>query len=209
MSVESFNACVYLVDRQVQAGLGGHLAVTGPAGSLTYAELAARAAELAAGFAEAGVRPEERVLLVATDRPETVVTFCALLRMGAIPVPVSTMYRAEELGELVADCRARVVVATPECAAVARAAMHLAPEAATLVLIGEPEATDGDEPGGVSVRPWADLLAAGAAAGPAAPYRTWFDSPAFWLYTSGTTGRPKAAMHRHGSVARVCETYAH
>jgi len=211
MSMESFNACVYLVDRQVQAGLGGHLAVTGPAGSLTYAELAARAAELAAGFQEAGVRPEERVLLVATDRPETVVTFCALLRMGAIPVPVSTMYRAEELGELVADSRARVVVATPECAAVARAAMHLAPEAATLVLIGEPEMPGDEEPGGtgVSVRAWADLLAAGAAAGPAAPYRTWFDSPAFWLYTSGTTGRPKAAMHRHGSVARVCETYAH
>jgi benzoate-CoA ligase family protein len=118
------------------------------------------------------------------------------------------MYRAEELGELVADSRARVVVATPECAAVARAAMHLAPEAATLVLIGEQE---GDEAGGtgVSVRPWTDLLAAGQAAGPAAPYRTWFDSPAFWLYTSGTTGRPKAAMHRHGSVARVCETYAH
>jgi benzoate-CoA ligase family protein len=208
MSVESFNACVYLVDRQVQAGLGGHLAITGPAGSLTYAELAARAAELAAGFRAAGVRPEERVLLVATDRPETVVTFCALLRMGAIPVPVSTMYRAEELGELLTDSRARMVVATPECAAVARAAMHLAPEAATLVLIGDSEAPDSDIASGVSVRPWVDLLVAGQATGPAGPYRTWFDSPAFWLYTSGTTGRPKAAMHRHGSVARVCETYA-
>jgi benzoate-CoA ligase family protein len=208
MSVESFNACVYLVDRQVQAGRGGHLAITGPAGSLTYAELAARAAELAAGFGAAGVRPEERVLLVATDRPETAVTFCALLRMGAIPVPVSTMYRAEELGELVADSRARVVVASPECAAVARAAMHLAREAATLVTIGDTGCPDDDGPSGVTVRAWADLLAAGQAAGPAAPYRTWFDSPAFWLYTSGTTGRPKAAMHRHGSVARVCETYA-
>jgi len=208
MSVESFNACVYLVDRQVQAGLGGHPAVTGPAGSLTYAELAARAAELAAGFQAVGVRPEERVLLVATDRPETVVTFCALLRMGAIPVPVSTMYRAEELGELVADSRARVVVATPECAAVARAAMHLAPEAATLVLIGEPADNSGPGDPEVAERPWSDVLAAGQATGPAAPYRTWFDSPAFWLYTSGTTGRPKAAMHRHGSVARVCESYA-
>jgi hypothetical protein len=50
MSAETFNACAYLVDRQVEAGLGDHPAVTGPAGSLTYAELAARAAELAAGF---------------------------------------------------------------------------------------------------------------------------------------------------------------
>jgi benzoate-CoA ligase family protein len=214
MPAETFNACVYLVDRQVEAGRGDHLAVTGPAGSLSYAELAARAAELAAGFRACGVRPEERVLLVATDRPETVVTFCALLRMGAIPVPVSTMYRAGELAELLRDCRARMVVATPECAGVAAAAVRLAPEAATLVLTGEPEPpAAGGQPGdhppaGVSVLPWADVLAAGQQAGPAAAYGTWFDSPAFWLYTSGTTGRPKAAMHRHGSVARVCENYA-
>ena len=38
-------------------------------------------------------------------------------------------------------------------------------------------------------------------------YPTTADSPAFWLYTSGTTGTPKAAMHRHGSVQVVCETY--
>jgi benzoate-CoA ligase family protein len=40
-----------------------------------------------------------------------------------------------------------------------------------------------------------------------AVYDTSADSPAFWLYTSGTTGSPKAAMHRHGAVQVVCETY--
>ncbi len=38
-------------------------------------------------------------------------------------------------------------------------------------------------------------------------FETWAESPAFWLYTSGTTGTPKAAMHRHGSVRFVAEHY--
>jgi benzoate-CoA ligase family protein len=212
MPVESFNASVYLIDRQVSAGRGDRLAIAGPAGSLTYAELAARVAELAAGFGVLGVRPEERVVLSATDRPETVVTFCALLRMGAVPVPVSTMYHGGELGELLRDCRAATVVATPECAATAREAIGMAPEVRTLVLTGG-AGQDAEEAvaaaAGVATHKWADILAEGQRAGAAAPYGTWFDSPGFWLYTSGTTGTPKAAMHRHGSIARVCETYAH
>ena len=225
MPVESFNASVYLLDRQVEAGRGGHLAVTGPAGSLTYAELSQRVAELSSGLQALGVRPEERVLLVTSDRPETVITFLALLRMGAVAVPVSTMYNGTELGELLRDTRARVVVATGEFAAVTQEAMSLAPEATALVLIGEPgqpgQAGQPGQTGGsgqpgepvpageAGTRSWADVLAEGQRAGPAAPYGTWFDSPGFWLYTSGTTGTPKAAMHRHGSIARVCETYAH
>ena len=228
MPVESFNASVYLLDRQVEAGRGGHLAVTGPAGSLTYAELYQRVAELSSGLQALGVRPEERVLLVTSDRPETVITFLALLRMGAVAVPVSTMYNGTELGELLRDTRARVVVATGEFAAVTQEAMSLAPEATALVLIGEPgqpgQPGQAGQPGqtGGSGQPgepvpageagtqsWADVLAEGQRAGLAAPYGTWFDSPGFWLYTSGTTGTPKAAMHRHGSIARVCETYAH
>src|SRR5690348_1083826 len=212
MLVEAFNASVYLLDRQVAAGRGGHLAVTGPAGSLTYAELAERVAAFASGLQALGVRPEERVVLVASDRPETVITFLALLRMGAVAVPVSTMYNGAELGELLRDTRARVVVATSEFAAVTREAMSLAPEAGMLVLAGEDRAAgdgaDGGDAAGRS-RSWADVLAEGQSAGPAAPYGTWFDSPGFWLYTSGTTGTPKGAMHRHGSIARVCETYAH
>src|SRR6516165_5452515 len=159
MPVEAFNASVYLLDRQVEAGRGGHLAVTGPAGSLTYAELAQQVAAFASGLRELGVRPEERVVLVTSDRPETVITFLALLRMGAVAVPLSTMYNGAELGELLRDTRARVIVATAEFAGAAREAIRLAPEAHTLVLIGEedPAARDGVAAGEVVA--WADALA--------------------------------------------------
>jgi benzoate-CoA ligase family protein len=205
MTVESFNGSVYLLDRQLEAGRGGEVALAGPAGTLTYAELAAQVAALASGLTALGIRPEERVALLATDRPETVVTFCALLRMGAVAVPVSTMYNGTELGELLRDARARVVMATGDCLGPVPEALAQAPEVGTLIVAaGAPDGA----PAGVRVAAWADVLAEGQAAGPAAPYGTWFDSPGFWLYTSGTTGRPKAAMHRHGSIARVCETYA-
>ncbi|MGP4095494.1 benzoate-CoA ligase family protein [Nonomuraea sp. KM90] len=196
MTSESFNASVFLTDRQVQAGRGDHLAITGPAGTLTYAQLATHVAELATGLRKLGVRPEERVLLVMSDRPETAITILAVMRMGAVAVPVSTMYNGPELGTLVRDSRARVVVATPEFEPVVRAALDAAPEVETLVLVGEAVAP---------ARSWAEVLAAGRPAAP--PYESWRDSPALWLYTSGTTGAPKAAMHRHGAIRDVYETY--
>jgi benzoate-CoA ligase family protein len=240
---ESFNASVYLVDRQVEAGHGNRIAVAGPAGTLTYAELATRVGEFASGLGAAGVRPEDRVFLVMSDRPETLVTILAVMRMGAVAVPVSTMYNGVELDILLRDARARVVVATPEFETAVREALARAPEAETLIIVGDPPPKMEDGTGvrvlppetealivadglltkaeddtalralasetedGPDVRAWADVLAEGRLAGPAEPYETWADSPALWLYTSGTTGTPKAAMHRHHGIKSVCETY--
>ncbi|MEU7834000.1 MULTISPECIES: benzoate-CoA ligase family protein [unclassified Nonomuraea] len=211
MSSESFNASLYLVDRQVEAGRGAHTAVAGSAGTLTYAQLAARVGELSSGLRVVGVRPEERVALVMSDRPETLVTILAVMRMGGVAVPLSTMYNGVELGALIRDSRARVVVATPEYEPAVRVALANAPEVALLVLTGNVgqraadvvPASDADV--GVPVCSLADVVDAGRTVGE--PYQTWTDSPALWLYTSGTTGAPKAAMHRHGAIRDVCETY--
>jgi benzoate-CoA ligase family protein len=210
---EMFNACEYLLDRRVAAGDGDRIALTGVAGELTYAQLLGRVQAAAAALAGIGLQPEQRLLMFMTDSPEFVIVYLAAMRMGAVPVPVSTMLHADGLAELLRDSRARLLAITPEFAATAAQAVTAAPELRGVLApagtgLGLPvhdlpvhdlAALAADAPG--------DAAAAAATVYPTTVYPTTADSPAFWLYTSGTTGEPKAAMHRHGSVRVVCETY--
>ncbi|HEY9472213.1 MAG TPA: AMP-binding protein, partial [Mycobacteriales bacterium] len=201
---ESFNVSTYLLDRHVEAGRGDRLAVTGPGTSLTYAALTELVGRVAAGLRGLAVRPEDRVVLVMADGPELLAAILAAMRIGAVAVPVSTMLTGEDLAALVRDARARVLVASDQFAAAARVAASGAPELADVVVHG---ATEISAPTGTRLRTWADLLDGGAGHS-SAPFDTWDDSTALWLYTSGTTGRPKAAMHRHANIRHVVETYA-
>jgi benzoate-CoA ligase family protein len=190
-----FNACEYLLDRRIAAGDGRRLALTGPAGDVTYAGLHERVVRTAAGLRGLGLEPEQRVLMFMSDSPEFVVVYLAAMRMGAVPVPVSTMSRADGLAELLRDSRARLLAVSPEFVDLAAVAAASAPELRGILAAVPVPAT-------LPVHPLGELSGAGDAV-----YDTEADSPAFWLYTSGTTGTPKAAMHRHGSIHVVCETY--
>jgi benzoate-CoA ligase family protein len=192
-----FNACEYLLDRRLAAGDGPRLALTGAAGELTYAQLHERVCRTAAGLRAAGLQPEQRVLMLMADTPEFVTVYLAAMRIGALPVPVSTMLRARDVAELLTDSRARFLAVTREFSAVAAEAATAAPELAGIL------ADD------IAGAPVPVHLLDRMQAGPFSEnvYPTTADSPAFWLYTSGTTGRPKAAMHRHGAIPVVCETY--
>jgi benzoate-CoA ligase family protein len=190
-----FNATEYLLDRQLADGHGDHLAVVCGPVTLTYAQLADETRRVAAGLRAIGVRPEERVMLCMADGVELLTGILGAMYLGAVPVPVSTMVTGGELATVLADARARVLCVSVEFAAAARIALATASEVEHVVLDG-PADLDGMQ--------WSELRAAGS---PAAPYATWPDSPALWLYTSGTTGKPKGAMHRHGSVRDVAELY--
>ncbi|NNN37392.1 benzoate-CoA ligase family protein, partial [Streptomyces sp. S3(2020)] len=205
----AFNAATYLVDRQIARGFGDRPALIGARSTLTYAELGARVASAGAGWRALGVRPEERVLVHAADGPETVVALLSLMRMGAVPVPVSTMSTPAELTALVADSRCRHLLAGPEfCDRVQTAVRDSAavPDLVGVVVLDD--APVRPPPSVLRIR-WEHLIAAGESAAPAdrAADRTTEDSPALWLYTSGTTGTPKAAMHRHASIRFVAERY--
>lgn len=195
-----FNAAEYLLDRHVRNGDGDRPAVVAAGRTLTYGELTAEAHRVAGGFAGLGVRPEERVMLCMVDGVEMLTGILGAMLLGAVPVPVSTMLTGPELGKVLADARARVLCVSGEFTAAAKVAVELAPEVTDLVL-------DRADPSQFSTRvrthDWPDV----STSEPLPAYRTWEDSPALWLYTSGTTGEPKGAMHRHASIRAVCETY--
>ncbi|MGH3283066.1 MAG: AMP-binding protein, partial [Trebonia sp.] len=131
-----FNACEYLLDRRVAAGDGDRLALTGPAGDLSYAALADRVRRTAAGLRAAGVQPEQRILIVMADSPHFAVVYLAAMRIGAIPVPVSTMLRGDGIAELLRDSRARFLAVTSEFAAAAASAAVLASTGTAPELVG-------------------------------------------------------------------------
>jgi benzoate-CoA ligase family protein len=199
------NACEYLLDRRLAAGDADRTALTGPAGDLTYGQLHDLVCRTAAGLRGLGLQPEQRVLMLMADSPEFVAVYLAAMRIGAIPVPVSTMLHADGVAELLRDSRARLLAVTPEFAGPAVAAAAAAPELAELILAASADATAQPLFGAPVPVHMLGELAAGA--GDETVYDTSPDSPAFWLYTSGTTGLPKGAMHRHGSIPVVCETY--
>jgi len=205
-SGDLFNACEYLLDRRVRAGDGDRLALTGAWGQLTYAELLDRVQRTTAVLCQLGLEPEQRVLMFMSDSPDFVAVYLGAMRMGAIPVPVSTMLRPDGLGELLRDSRSRLLAITPEFARIAAGAAALAPELRGILAAG-PALVD-TAPVDAAPVPVQDLdaLLAGAERHENV-FPATADSPAFWLYTSGTTGQSKAAMHRHGSVRVVCETY--
>jgi benzoate-CoA ligase family protein len=197
---EPFNAAVYLTERRVAAGDADRAALHHPGGTLTYGGLTEEVRRVAAGLVAIGVRPEERVLMCMVDDVELATAILATMYIGAVAVPSSTMLTGPELGKLVVDSRARVLLGSQESAGTVIASAIGSADLTHVVLTGD-VAPDVPRVTGLT---WADLRTAEPLT---AAYPTWDESPALWLYTSGTTGTPKGAMHRHTDIRYVCETY--
>ena len=199
--MDMFNAAGFLVHRHVRDGAGDKTAVIGSR-ERTYRELSDDVARVASGLRRFGLRRDDRVLLVMTDGVEMVTSILAAFHAGLVAVPVSTMLNSLELQKIMQDAGVRLVIATPEFLGAVVPAVDASLDVAHLVVVGGDETPPASIRRHVTVTRWADLD------GPAqAPAATEPDAWALWLYTSGTTGTPKAAMHRHANIRHVYETY--
>src|SRR2546430_5883171 len=104
------NVSLFL-DHQVDQGRGDRVAVICGDERVTYGQLLHRVCRAAAALHDAGVRREERVLLLLDDTPAFPATFLGAVRLGAVPVPVNPLYKPSDFRYFLEDSYARVVVA--------------------------------------------------------------------------------------------------
>lgn len=197
--MSQYNAAAWLLDRQLDAGHGDRIAYRVEGHTVSYAGLRDEVGRAQNALHELDVRRGERVALVVDDELAFPAWFLGALRAGAIPVPLSTMLTADELAAIVADAGAGAVVVSAGYWEHLAALAARPSELRSAVVIGDPVSE-----GGLAVHGWSEFSDRSEA--PVAP--TGPDSPAFWLYSSGTTGSPKGVMHRHAGLQATADTYA-
>jgi len=197
---ERFNLARYLLDARVQEGLGDSPAVHCGDRSWTYREVQALANRAGNVLQDLGAAPESRVLIVLPDGIEFVAAWFGALKIGAVFAMANTIHPAEDYAYYLEYTRASVAVVSaevlPKFEEVLPRARHL-----EWLLVVDPR-------GGATGRHPSFWKKVEEASDHLDGFDTHRDDIAGWLFTSGTTGHPKAAVHVHGDFAFNVETYA-
>ena len=196
--MEFLNAAAYFVDRHLEEGRAGATAIECGERRVAYGELHEQVNRLGTALRERlGVRPEERVLLLMLDSPEMIYSFFGAIKIGAVPVPINTLWTPADYEFVLHDARPRVVIITDSLRPRIVDAVRRCRWVRHLVVFGE--AGDGeigfDELVGGG---WRELEAESTSA----------DAPAFWLYSSGSTGSPKGCVHLQHDMLVCANNYA-
>src|SRR5579863_7483205 len=195
---EEFNAAAYFVDRHIAEGRTGKTAIECDNRRVTYGELRELVDRLGNGLKSLGVRIEERVLLLLLDTPEFAASFFGAIKIGAVPVPVNTLLKPADYKYLLNNSRARVAIVSESLLALIDAIpRNELRYLETIVVAGE------SRTGTLS---FDDLTLKSSSELTAEP--TNKDDAAFWLYSSGSTGQPKACVHLQHDMVVSTERYA-
>ncbi len=195
---ETFNYAAHLLD--LNQARGAKTAYIDDAGTLSFAELADGVRRVAAGLIAAGLRREERVLLLMHDCNHWPVTFLGAMYAGIVPVAVNTLLPADDYHYMLQHSRARAALVSNALLPVLREAMQQGGHEIESVIVSRADAelADGEQA-------LTDFMVAAQPLDAAAP--TSPDDPGFWLYSSGSTGRPKGTVHTHANPYWTSELY--
>src|ERR1700694_4016950 len=181
---DSYNAVTWLLDRNVDEGRAKKLAFTDTVAELTYGDLQKQSRRVANMLRRLGVRREERVAMIMLDTIDFPAVLLGAIRAGIVSVPLNTLLTSDQYAYVLADCRARVLFVSQALLPVVKDMLGRMPDLDHVIVAGKDAhgyKKLSDEIAGES-----DSFATAA---------THADEPAFWLYSSGSTGMPKGVGH--------------
>lgn len=195
---DEFNAAAYFIDRHIQEGRGDKVAIECEDIRVTYRQLFEHVNQVGNGLSGLGVRIEERVLLLLLDTPSFAASFFGAIKIGAVPIPVNTLLKPADYEYLLNNSRARVVIVSdsllPLLEAIPRPRLRYLQ---TIIVVGK------EVPGTLSFEQLMHRRSSTLE-----PEPTSKDDAAFWLYSSGSTGQPKACVHLQHDMVVSSERYA-
>jgi acyl-coenzyme A synthetase/AMP-(fatty) acid ligase len=189
----------------LNAGRHQRLAYRDDHHDLSYGELDERVRRFAAGLQQQGLQPEQRILLVMQDTIDLPVAFLGALFAGVVPVPVNTLLPADNYAYMLTHSDAKLVIASVSILPVVKEAIAQSGRQLPVVMSGA--TTDTDAPSASSgALSFDDLLDCDPLPDDGHA-DTHADQFAFWLYSSGSTGQPKGAVHSHANLYWTAALY--
>ncbi len=166
---------------------------------MTFGELDSAVKKMASALLYAGIRREERVLLLMHDCNDWPVAFLGALYAGVVPVAVNTLLTADDYAYMLMHSRSRAVLTSSALVDVLSEALSKVDHDVMQVVVSG---------GAGSIDGQIDLHEFISSQRPAAECAsTSADDAAFWLYSSGSTGRPKGTVHTHANPYWTAELY--
>jgi benzoate-CoA ligase family protein len=199
---ERYNAAAILFDNLAK-GNGDRIALTGPAGERTYAELCGEAAQVGHALLAFGCAAGERIICLLDDTPDYPAVVFGAMRAGLAPVLLNTLSPPDLIQFYAQDSGARVAFVEGDLFAKIGADAFAAAGVALVVLCGASDARS-------HVALPCQAYAAFRMDQPTelAPADTHRDDMAFWMYSSGSTGKPKGVVHLHHDMLYTAESYS-
>jgi benzoate-CoA ligase family protein len=192
----AYNFADDILRRNLEAGRAGKPAFIDPRGSWTYGQLAERALRFGHVLRNLGIAPEDRILLCLTDTIDWPTAFLGAIKSGVVAVPVNTLLNENDYRFMLNDSRAKLLVVSEELYSRFAPLIKTCPNLKAVIVSG----VDGHGHGRLE-----GLLQ--SASGPDQTAPTTCDDMCFWLYTSGSTGQPKGAVHVHANPRHTADLY--
>jgi benzoate-CoA ligase family protein len=194
---DDFNVAVHFVDRNALDGRGANIAIECGDQKVSYQQLLEGANRVGNALRQLGVDRDHRVILLLPDSPEFLFCFFGIIKIGAIAVPLNTQLQPREYEFFFQDTDSRVAVVSDSLLGAVKALPAQRLKNLQVLVSGKAEALS---------RSLQELMDAASPELDAAPTRNI--DPAFWLYSSGSTGVAKGCVHRHRDMAVCAELYA-